>query len=72
MVLFKETSLNTKSFQKRRQFWVGETSTKPKGNSTMQIEKGNEALQYRKTRLAIHALSKTMFDTTIKNFNRIY
>jgi len=38
----------------------------------MQIEKGNEALQYRKTRLAIHALSKTMFDTTIKNFNRIY
>ena len=69
MTLINEFVVDPNSFQKRREFWLGETSGKDKVDQTKPLMKGTKAERRKQIKSALYTLSNYISDSAFHNCN---
>jgi len=72
MTLINESMVDPNSFQKRREFWLGETSGKDKVDQTKPLMKGTKVERRKQIRSALYTLSNSISDSAFHNCNRLF
>jgi len=72
MTLIKESILDPTDFQERRQFWVGESSTKQPTTNNCRVKENGKASKRKILRSVVQTICNSLSDDNILNCNRLF